>query len=120
MVAQKDLLASTWKCKEMSHLAGYDQFDAHEFLHAFLEVLGYHTSNLKKLVWQTLNKKKAGDANPAITNSIEGMFQGTLRTVLLCQECGAKRVQKELFLSLSIDLLKEVQKISKCWKRLSP
>jgi len=36
-----DLLTAAWKCGGMSHLAGYEQRDAHEFLHGFLEILGY-------------------------------------------------------------------------------
>jgi Ubiquitin carboxyl-terminal hydrolase len=36
-----DMLTAVWRCGGMSHLAGYDQRDAHEFLHGFLEILGY-------------------------------------------------------------------------------
>jgi Ubiquitin carboxyl-terminal hydrolase len=35
-----DMLTAVWRCGGMSHLAGYDQRDAHEFLHGFLEILG--------------------------------------------------------------------------------
>jgi hypothetical protein len=35
-----NMLTAAWKCGEMSHLAGYEQRDAHEFLHSFLEILG--------------------------------------------------------------------------------
>jgi len=35
-----EMLAAAWKCGGMSHLAGYEQRDAHEFLHGFLEGLG--------------------------------------------------------------------------------
>ena len=110
MVAQKDLLAATWKVKEMSHLAGYDQRDAHEFLHAFLEVLGKHAVSFRKLVAQTLSKKKANDIVAPVPNMVEDIFQGSLRSVLLCQRCSNKRIQKELFLSISLDLSKEVQR----------
>jgi len=34
------LLHVAWKSGGMSHLAGYEQRDAHEFLHAFLDILG--------------------------------------------------------------------------------
>lgn len=34
-----DMLCCAWKCGSMSHLAGYDQRDAHEFLHGFLDSL---------------------------------------------------------------------------------
>lgn len=36
-----EMLTAAWKCGGMSHLAGYEQRDAHEFLHGFLEILGY-------------------------------------------------------------------------------
>lgn len=35
-----DMLTAVWRCGGMSHLAGYDQRDAHEFLHGFLEISG--------------------------------------------------------------------------------
>jgi Ubiquitin carboxyl-terminal hydrolase len=35
-----DMLATVWRCRGMRHLAGYDQRDAHEFLHAFLNNMG--------------------------------------------------------------------------------
>eukprot|EP00523_Entomoneis_sp_CCMP467_P005738 CAMPEP_0168752468 /NCGR_PEP_ID=MMETSP0724-20121128/18402_1 /TAXON_ID=265536 /ORGANISM="Amphiprora sp., Strain CCMP467" /LENGTH=1494 /DNA_ID=CAMNT_0008800719 /DNA_START=25 /DNA_END=4510 /DNA_ORIENTATION=+ len=110
LVAQKDLLAATWKCKEMSHLAGYAEHDAHEFLHAFLEALGKHSQKFQRLVWETLGGDKPEKVEPKIPNVIQDLFEGSLRSVLLCQECGAKRVQKESFLSISLDLSKEVQK----------
>ena len=122
LMAQKDLLTATWNCKQMAHLAGYDQRDAHEFLHAFLETLGQHTQNFSTLVSNSLlfNKKrkkneadkqqKTENATAPQRNVIQDMFEGTLRSVLLCQECGGKRVQKESFLSISLDLSKEVQK----------
>jgi hypothetical protein len=34
------MLTAVWRCGGMSHLAGYDQRDAHEFLHGFLEIMG--------------------------------------------------------------------------------
>ena len=34
-----DMLSCAWNCGGMSHLAGYDQQDAHEFLHGFLDSL---------------------------------------------------------------------------------
>lgn len=35
-----EMLTAAWNCGGMGHLAGYDQRDAHEFLHGFLEFLG--------------------------------------------------------------------------------
>ena len=34
------MLHVAWKSGGMGHLAGYEQRDAHEFLHAFLDILG--------------------------------------------------------------------------------
>ena len=34
------MLHVAWKSSGMGHLAGYEQRDAHEFLHAFLDILG--------------------------------------------------------------------------------
>ena len=34
------MLHVAWKSGGMGHLAGYEQRDAHEFLHAFLDTLG--------------------------------------------------------------------------------
>lgn len=34
------MLAAAWKTGGMDHLAGYEQRDAHEFLHAFLDNVG--------------------------------------------------------------------------------
>ena len=38
-IITSDMLSCAWQCGSMSHLAGYDQRDAHEFLHGFLESL---------------------------------------------------------------------------------
>lgn len=35
-----EMLTAAWKCSGMSHLAGYEQRDAHEFLHGFFDILG--------------------------------------------------------------------------------
>ena len=41
------------------------------------------------------------------------LFEGTLRSVLVCRKCGTKRTQSEPFMSLSLPLLKEVQNLPK-------
>ncbi|KAL7572012.1 hypothetical protein ACA910_001667 [Epithemia clementina (nom. ined.)] len=131
LVAHKDLLASTWNCPQMAHLSGYDQRDAHEFLHAFLESLGQHTERFRTLVRTSLDsvsmkrKKKSQEEETASTtkakrNVIQDIFEGTLRSVLLCQECGGKRVQKESFLSISLDLSKEVRETAAAAQLASP
>ena len=45
-----DMLTASWKCGGMKHLAGYDQRDAHEFLHGFLEILGKHMRQFRDRV----------------------------------------------------------------------
>ena len=40
------------------------------------------------------------------------MFEGTLRSVLICQHCRNKRVQFERFMSMSLPLSKEVHKLT--------
>ena len=45
-----DMLTASWKCGGMNHLAGYDQRDAHEFLHGFLEILGKHMRQFRDRV----------------------------------------------------------------------
>ena len=41
-VAPSDFLQASWQCTGMSHLAGHEQRDAHEFLQAFLDIMGKH------------------------------------------------------------------------------
>lgn len=38
-LAASEMLLTTWKCPAMTHLAGYEQRDAHEFFHGFLDSL---------------------------------------------------------------------------------
>lgn len=45
-----DMLTAVWKCKGMKHIAGYDQRDAHEFLHGFLENLGKDTQRYRDYI----------------------------------------------------------------------
>ena len=44
---------------------------------------------------------------PDIIDLIRKMFNGTLRSVLLCQKCGCKRTQTESFSSISLPLANE-------------
>jgi ubiquitin carboxyl-terminal hydrolase 22/27/51 len=50
-----EMLAASWKCGGMNHLAGYEQRDAHEFLHGFLETLGKHMRQYRDRVRATIN-----------------------------------------------------------------
>lgn len=45
-----NILTSAWRCGGMNHLAGYDQRDAHEFLHGFLENLSKHDLSYRRNV----------------------------------------------------------------------
>jgi Ubiquitin carboxyl-terminal hydrolase len=49
-----EMLAAAWKCGGMNHLAGYEQRDAHEFLHGFLEALGKHMRQFRDHVRTTI------------------------------------------------------------------
>lgn len=49
-----EMLAAAWKCEGMNHLAGYEQRDAHEFFHAFLETVGQHIRQFQAAVQETL------------------------------------------------------------------
>jgi hypothetical protein len=50
-----DMLTAAWKCGGMNHLAGYEQRDAHEFLHGFLDILGKHMRQFRDRVHTTIN-----------------------------------------------------------------
>jgi len=50
-----EILTAAWKCGGMSHLAGYEQRDAHEFLHGLLETLGKHTKLYRERVHKAIN-----------------------------------------------------------------
>jgi ubiquitin C-terminal hydrolase len=43
---------------------------------------------------------------------MKNLFEGTLRSVLVCRKCSQKRIQSETFMSLSLPLSKEIQKSS--------
>lgn len=41
---------------------------------------------------------------------IKNLFEGSLRSVLLCEKCGVKRVQQEPFMNISLSLSEEVER----------
>jgi ubiquitin C-terminal hydrolase len=41
------------------------------------------------------------------------MFEGSLRSVLLCEECGVKRLQHESFMNVSLGLSEEVERMQR-------
>lgn len=121
-IIASEMLAATWRCPDLSHLAGYGQNDAHEFLHGFLDVLQKHIQKYRKAVATAVAKGARGgvkrpteqraDTNVGSVDIINSLFEGKLRSVLLCTECGEKRKQSESFLSISLPLSKEVHKVT--------
>jgi hypothetical protein len=59
MVIDK-MLHVAWKSSGMNHLAGYDQRDAHEFLHAFLDILGKQICNHRARVDAAIHMARYG------------------------------------------------------------
>ena len=55
-----DMLTVAWKC--ISNIAGYEQRDAHEFLHSFLDVLGKHMRLFRVRVHNTINIPQPSNA----------------------------------------------------------
>lgn len=51
-----NLITSAWKCGGMEHLAGYEQRDAHEFLNAFLELLGKHIVKFRERIHSSVTR----------------------------------------------------------------
>ena len=43
----------------------------------------------------------------AVVDEIKNLFEGSLRSVLICLECGSKRIQPETFMSISLPLFKD-------------
>ena len=57
-----EMLTAAWKCGGMDHLAGYEQRDAHEFLHSFLEILDKHTARYYDGILESLNLARDGSS----------------------------------------------------------
>jgi ubiquitin carboxyl-terminal hydrolase 22/27/51 len=106
------MLTAAWK--SVTHLAGYEQRDAHEFLHAFLDALGKHTHTYRLRVNASINVVPGNslDSNfdPKKQDIFKRLFEGKLRSILVCGKCGNKRTQSEPFMSISLPLAKQVQK----------
>lgn len=106
------ILAAAWKTSGMDHLAGYEQRDAPEFLHAFLDTVGKHSGEYRKLIQSVRSKALPSNAmnetNDDSADIIKELFEGTLRSVLICEECGCKRKIPETFLNVSLPLSKHV------------
>jgi ubiquitin carboxyl-terminal hydrolase 22/27/51 len=70
-----DMLTAAWKCGGMNHLAGYEQRDAHEFLHGFLEILGKHMRQYRTRMYAAINI--ARPANSYVNIDDEKIQHGT-------------------------------------------
>jgi hypothetical protein len=70
-LAPTEMLAATWVCKGMEHLAGYEQRDAHEFLHGFLEALGKHTQLYREKMYKMISTVQPSNALMPLENPIE-------------------------------------------------
>jgi hypothetical protein len=96
----------------MDHLAGYEQRDAPEFLHAFLDTVGKHSGEYGKLIQSMRSKalpsNTTDETNDYSADIIKTLFEGTLHSVLICAECGCKRKIPETFLNVSLPLSKHV------------
>jgi ubiquitin carboxyl-terminal hydrolase 22/27/51 len=55
------LLVAAWRSSGMNHIAGYDQHDAHEFLHAFLDILGRQICRHRARVDAAINMARCGN-----------------------------------------------------------
>lgn len=54
-IAATSMLAATWQAKGMEHLAGYEQRDAHEFLHGILDMLDKHTQRYRDMIFKSIS-----------------------------------------------------------------
>jgi ubiquitin carboxyl-terminal hydrolase 22/27/51 len=70
-IVTEGMLTATWKCGGMNHLAGYEQRDAHEFLHAFLENLGKHIRQYRERMYKKINAYVPTNAIVASDKSTE-------------------------------------------------
>jgi Ubiquitin carboxyl-terminal hydrolase len=67
-----EMLTTVWRCRGMRHLAGYDQRDAHEFLHSFLDNLGKGIQTYNDVVQFALNRNENNP--PDKENANNGKF----------------------------------------------
>jgi len=113
-VIPSNFLAEVWKNSAVRHLARHDQHDAQEFYHAFIDVLETDVlscqKTLRDMQHAIKNQSQIRTSQPLATppqSSIKDIFEGSLRSVLICDECGCKRSQIESFLNLSLPLKNE-------------
>lgn len=113
-----NMLTAAWRSGGMKHLAGYDQRDAHEFLNAFLELIGKGVVRHEEKVYSAITM--VGEDNAFMSKQefgnsdiVSALFEGSLRSVLLCQTCGNKRVQAEPFRNISLSLSEEMERLQR-------
>lgn len=71
-----DMLTAAWKCGGLNHLAGYQQRDAHEFLHGFLEILGKHMRQYRVRMYAAVNTARPANCFLDINDKVQhGTFQ---------------------------------------------
>ena len=106
-VSPHRLLHSSWSSRTMSHLSGYKQHDAHEFLTALLDTVSKHirahARDLKHLGGTAGGSGTTTD-DAAESDVIKESFQGELRSTLMCSSCGTKRSVSETFLNISLQI----------------
>jgi ubiquitin carboxyl-terminal hydrolase 22/27/51 len=135
-----NLLTSAWKSGGMKNLAGYEQRDAHEFLNSFLDMMGKHSRQYRERVHAFVNSicdnnsvlsdSQTGNGTSCCAalhaavvlttivltefsfhaDIIKELFEGTLRSVLVCEKCGGKRMLHEAFMNISLTLSDEVER----------
>jgi ubiquitin carboxyl-terminal hydrolase 22/27/51 len=76
------LLAAAWKSGGMDHLAGYEQGDAHEFLQAFLDTVGKHAGEYRKLL-RYMQRMALPSFFPAEINAVSSQDAGMYHFVWL-------------------------------------
>ena len=109
-VIPSNFLAEVWKNLTVRHLARHDQHDAQEFYHAFIDGLDTDVLSYQKTLRSMQHAIKCQSqitCQPPATlpqSSIKDIFEGSLRSVLICDECGCKRSQTESFLNLCLPL----------------
>eukprot|EP00554_Chaetoceros_debilis_P015129 CAMPEP_0194118556 /NCGR_PEP_ID=MMETSP0150-20130528/36075_1 /TAXON_ID=122233 /ORGANISM="Chaetoceros debilis, Strain MM31A-1" /LENGTH=850 /DNA_ID=CAMNT_0038809981 /DNA_START=83 /DNA_END=2635 /DNA_ORIENTATION=- len=113
-VNPSDFLVAAWKSNDMLHLAGNEQHDAHEFLQAYLGIIDKDCKRFRKSITKPLDTNIPGTiksilpdpTNDSLNNldSLSSLFEGSLRSVLMCDECGYKRSHLEPFLNVSLSL----------------
>lgn len=99
-----DLLTEAWQHKEMDHLKGYEQRDAHEFLQAFLDIVGKHCQKYQATISKNLLLASDDETSKPALDIVKHLFEGTLRSVSICEDCGCKRSLQEAFLNVSLPL----------------